>query len=267
MVAVRRFALILLILLLLITVPAAGFVASGKTLRIGYPDHPGSALLTLAAVRGFFRSQGLHVSLVKFRDSKSGLAELEAGKLYAGAFAADETLERIAGGAKIRIISGGGMEQASDLIADLDDAALQEQAGKGILVVVADRPGSNDKTVQVKFVAALIQAYQLLQAQPESVWGQIEKKFSSSVGGIRSHFDPNPDYWRLERLWRYRGLQKEGMPRDFLAVRVNEEIYCDALDDLLEEDGRKDPVLLRLHSRAVCVPDCCPTKSQKTSNK
>lgn len=263
----RRYVRVL-VLTGIFAISSNAFAASGKTVRIGYLEHPGSGLLLLASVDRLFEDQGVRAILVKYRDSRKGLTDLVGGKIHAGVFAIDATLQRIAAGTNIRIISGGGTVQTADLIADLDEIATQEQTGKGVVLVVADHSGILGKDLQVRLVTALIEAYRELQNDPVSAWGKVEKKFSLSAGEATIHFDPNPDYWRLEQLWRSLGLQREWMRRDFLAGQVNEEIYCDALDELLDKDGRKDPLLLRLSSRAVCVPDCCPTKSKnKTATK
>ena len=72
----------------------------------------------------------------------------------------------------------------------------------------------------------------------------------------------NPDYWRLERIWRSLGLQSAAMKRDFLSNHVYEEIYCDALDRLLD-GSPDDQVYKALSGKAVCTPDCCPKKAAK----
>lgn|GEM_PF-3703358 len=239
------------ILFLLNLTAAADASSQSLPLRLGYLEHPGSALCLVAGSKGFFRAEGVRVRLIRFRDTESGLAALAAGRIDAGAVAVGETLQQIAGGKELRIIAGGGTARGADPLADLNEATTLEQESGGIVVAVAASPRAPGKENMIRLVTALIRAYQGLQ------------KGFGGVGHGAVHFDPNPDYRRIERLWRFDGLQGEGMPRDFLASHVYEEIYCDALDRLMDRDGPKDGVLQKLFSEAVCVPDCCPPDSKK----
>jgi hypothetical protein len=103
----------------------------------------------------------------------------------------------------------------------------------------------------------LIRAYRSHRQPPQTASSSPANRLNSVI-----HFDPNPDYWRLERIWRSLGLQGAAMKRDFLANHVYEEIYCDALDRLLDGSS-DDPVYKALSSKAVCTPDCCPKKAAK----
>ncbi len=247
------------VLMLQMTV-VAGIAAPVKPLRIGYLDHPGSALLLTAAAKNVFTSEGVQVRLVRYRDTESGLADLATGRIDVGAFAVGETLRQIADGKGLRIIGGGGTALTAEVLGDQDEAAKAEQESGGIVMMVAKGPRAPGKAVLTGLVAALIRAHQSLQKAPEAV-------YISLPDGDRSvHFEPSADYRRMERIWRSRGLQKEVMPRDFLANHLYEEIYCDALDRLVDRDGLKDEVLKKLFSEAVCVPDCCP-KDAKQKNK
>lgn len=239
------------ILLLLNLTAAADASSQSPPLRLGYLEHPGSALCLVAGSKGFFRAEGARVRLIRFRDTESGLAALAAGEIDAGAFAVGETLRQIAEGKELRIIAGGGTVRGANPLADLDEAATLEQESGGIVVAVAAPPRAPGKEVLVRLVTALIRAYQSLQKEP------------GGVGHGAVHFDPNPDYRRIERLWRFHDLQGEKRPRDFLANHVYEEIYCDALDRLIDRTGTKDGVLQKLFSEAVCVPDCCPPDTKK----
>lgn len=239
------------ILLLLNLADVVDAASQSSLLRLGYLDHPGSALCLVADLKGLFRAEGVRVRLVRFRDTESGLAALAAGEIDAGAFAVGETLRQIAGRKELRIIAGGGTARGADPLADLAEATTLEQESGGIVVAVADPPRAPGKEVLVRLVTALIRAYQSLQKAP------------GGVGHGAVHFDPTPDYRRIERLWRFHDLQGEGRPRDFLAGHVYEEIYCDALDRLMDRSGTKDGVLQKLFSEAVCVPDCCPPDSKK----
>lgn len=253
--AARRHGISVLLLMAVLLIPHTGFTAVKKPIRIGYLDNPGALLVVQAATYGFYDEQGIRVILVPFRDSHKGLAKLDRRKLDAGAFSVGETLKRIAAGSRISIIAGGGRNQQPDQLADLKTDDVGKELSQGIVLAVSTQSGASGKELQVRLVKALILAHRAL-ANRTSTGG-------AAAEAVSLHLDPNPDFWKLQQLWTYHGLQNETMTRDFLANHVNEEIYCDALDELLDEDGRKDPVLLKLNSRAVCVPDCCPAKPEK----
>lgn len=241
----------------------AGSAAPVKPLRIGYLDHPGSALVLTARAKNLFKSEGVQVRLVRYRNTESGLADLATGRIDVGAFAVGETLRQIADGKGLRIIGGGGTVLTADPLADLDEAASTEQEGGGIVMMVAEGPRAPGKAVLTGLMAALIRAHQSLQKAPEAVRDRVATQISPPIPVRSVHFEPSADYRRMERLWRSRGLQKEGMPRDFLANHLYEEIYCDALDRLVDRDGLKDELMKKLFSEAVCVPDCCPKDAKK----
>ncbi len=222
--------------------------------RLGYLEHPGNALCQIAESKGLYRKEGLNVKLVRFADSTEGLAALESGKIDVGAFPTAETLRGIAKGMEFRIIAGGGTPLRDNLLTELDDSLKVEIESRGIVVSLSPVWLNSKKEELVRLTAALIRAYRTNQHQA---------KASRSV--IAVTFDPNPDYWRLERIWRLLGLQDATMQRDFLASHVYEEIYCDALDRLLDY-AADDVVFKDLFSKAVCTPNCCPVKETK-SNK
>ena len=250
------------VLMLQMTV-VAGIAAPVKPLRIGYLNHPGSALLLTATAKKFFKSEGVQVRLVRYHDTESGLTDLATGRIDVGAFAVGETLRQIAGGKEVRIIGGGGTALTAEVLADPDEAAKAEQESGGIVMIVAEGPRAPGKAVLIGLMTALIRAHQSLQKAPEAVRDRVVTQISLPVPDRSMHFDPSADYRRMERLWRSLGLQKEGRPRDFLANHLYEEIYCDALDRLVDRDGLKDEVLKKLFSEAVCVPDCCPKDAKK----
>ncbi len=252
------------VLMLQMTV-VAGSAAPVKPLRIGYLDHPGSALVLTAAAKNLFKSEGVQVRLIRYCDTESGLADLAKDRIDVGAFTVGETLLQIADGKGLRIIGGGGTVLAVDP-ADLDEAAKAEQESGGIVMMVAEGPRAPGKAVLTGLMTALIRAHQSLQKAPKAVRDRVVTQISLPVPDRSVHFEPSADYRRMERLWRSRDLQKEGMPRDFLATHLDEEIYCDALDRLVDRDGLKDELLKKLFSEAVCVPDCCP-KDAKKKNK
>lgn len=231
-------------------------MAAARALRLGYLDHPGSALCQIAASRRHFSEEGVQVQLVRFADSGSGLAALEAGVIDVGAFEVGDSLRAIAGGKNFRIIAGGGTPAHDNPLEELDDTLRAETESRGIVVLIPPTWPNAGKGTLIQLTAALVRAYRTHRQHPHT---------ASSPSGNRPdkdvHFDPNPDYWRLERIWRSLGLQDAAMKRDFLANHVYEEIYCDALDRLL--DGPADQVFRDLSSKAVCPPDCCPANAAK----
>jgi hypothetical protein len=116
--------------------------------------------------------------------------------------------------------------------------------------------------VSIHFVSALIHAYQTLQRNENQSLKIIRKSLKLPASSDAFIFDPNPDFYRFEALWKELGLQHPDMRRDHLASHVYEEIYCDALDQALDNHPN-DPILQKLFSKAVCTPDCCPVKKDK----
>ena len=226
-----------------------------RIIRLGYLDDPGSALCQIAATKGHFREEGLEVELVKFKESNKGLAALETGLIDVGAFTVGDSLRAIAGGRGFRIIAGGGAPVPGNPLADLDEAFQTERECEGVVVLIPRAWPISDKGTIIQLTAALIRAYRTNQ----SLHSLPPAPGSRPDSAVR--FDPNPDYWRLDRLWRSLGLQENFMKRDFLANHVYEEIYCDALDRLLL--GPIDPLLLALFSKAICTPNCCPANAAK----
>lgn len=251
------------LLLMLPLAAVAGAASLGAPLRLGYLDHPGTALCLIAADKGYFKAEGVAVRLVRFADTAEGLAVLGAGKIDLGAFGVGETLRQIADGKGLRIIGGGGTERTADPLAELDEAAVRELENGGIVVVVAEGRRAPGKETMTRCVTALIRAHQALLKEPETAWHSVARQISQPAAAGSVHFDPSADYRRMERLWRSANLQGEGRPRDFLTSHVYEEIYCDALDRLVDRDGLQDEVLQKLFREAVCVPDCCPPDSKK----
>jgi hypothetical protein len=233
--------------------------AQEELFRLGYLDHPGSALCLVADGNGHFQTEKLRVKLIAFADSASGLASLEAGTIDAGAFSVSESLREIARGKKLRIIAGGGLPTEAEASAGKDGTGRTRPDSSGIVVLVAGDRRPPDKGTITRLTVALIRADQTLQHRENSA-GSASGAHMNNIGIA---FDPNPDYWRLEKLWRELGLQDAAMPRDFLASHVYEEIYCDALDRILVESDLNDPVLQQLFSRAVCTPNCCPANTGK----
>jgi hypothetical protein len=238
---------------------AVSGLAAQTPLRLGYLDNPGSALCRIAATYGHFREEGLRVKLVRFTDSAAGLGALETGAIDAGAFSVGTALTEIAHGKELRIIAGGGTPAATDHLGGQDEAIQQNLDRTGIVVLVpANRPAAEKGTI-ISLTAALIRAHCTLQQQSASARQATLRNFSQSTAVPDIHFDPNPDYWRMLRIWQGLGLQDTAMASDFLANHVYEEIYCDALDRLLI--GPIDSALQSLFSKAVCTPNCCPANS------
>jgi hypothetical protein len=223
--------------------------------RLGYLDNPGSALCQIAAEKGHFREEELQVELVRFSDSGTGLAALEAGTIDVGAFGIADSLRAIAGGKGFRIIAGGGTPLNDNPLAELDETFRAEADSRGIVVLIPPTWPNDEKGTIIQLTAALIRAYRYQQGSSHSTPTSGRHSLKTVL------FDPNPDYWRLERIWRLLGYQRATMKRDFLASHVYEEIYCDALDRMLL--GLIDPILQSLFSKAVCTPNCCPANSGK----
>jgi hypothetical protein len=239
---------------------AAPSMAEGKRIiRFGYLDHPGSALCQIAAEKGHFRKEGLQVELVRFGDSFKGLAALEEGGIDIGAFSVGEGLRAIASGKRFRIIAGGGTPVHGNLLAELDDTLQAEAESRGIVVLIPATWPIAEKGTLIQLTEALIRAYRTHEQKSHEASQTSANRLHRAV-----HFDPNPDYWRMERIWSLLGLQDASMKRNFLANHVYEEIYCDALDRLLD-DSADDPVFKDLSRKAVCTPNCCPANSGKLS--
>jgi hypothetical protein len=245
-------AVVMLAAGLLMFASCLSWAAENRAFRLGYLDHPGSILCRVAADKGHFRKEGLRVELVRFADVRQGLAALAAGSIDAGAFPVGETLSAIASGTGIRIIAGGGTELAGNPEAELAETGRADTHSQGIVVAIPGK--APPKAAITQLTAGLIRAYRTVRQHPETV-----SNYTGRLDGLMV-FDPNPDYWRLERTWRSLGLQDAVMKDDFLADHVYEEIYCDALDRLL--DSTDDQVFKELSSKAVCTPDCCPASAR-----
>lgn len=235
---------------------AVCFASEMKVLRLGYVAGPESALCVVGAEQGLFRQAGMEVVLVRFNDSAGVLETLASGNIEAGALPADDALKAIARGLDVRIIAGGGTEMRND--------SGVEGIGEGEPGTVVLIPGHlstpRDKRTVTRFTAALIRAHLHLARQQRNL---AQREAASKPGSTRVTFNPNPDYWRLERLWQRLGLSDPAKPGDFLANHVYEEIYCDALDQILLDSDLSDPVTRKLFDKAVCVPNCCPANTGK----
>lgn len=261
-----RFPPLFLAALLLLSLAAEPSAAqTAAAIRLGYLDQTGSAVVLLADSASLYKEEGIEVKPVRFDDSAAGLAALAAGRVDIGAFAVGETLKAIARGDRLRIIAGGGTDQTGTLLDDVDASPRLEREERGIVVTASELPGAPDKEALAKLVTALIKAHVMLHNQPARAWGSIAGQSPGKGQGFR--FDPDPDYWRLAGIWKRLDLQAAGMPRGFLADHVYDEIYCDALHDLSEEEGEPDPVLKKLAEKAVCPPDCCPAGKKKRTDK
>lgn len=250
-------AALTLLTMTMFSAAAPSAASETRIIRFGYLDHPGSALCRLAASKGHFREERLQIELVRFPDSDLGLAALETGVIDIGAFAVGDSLRAIAGGRGFRIIAGGGTPISGNPLAELDDTLQSETEGQGIVVLIpATWPDAGRETI-IRLTAGLIRAYRTQLQYPHPVSPPPESRAYDSI-----HFDPNPDYYRLERVWRMSGLQNVTMKRDYLANHVYEEIYCDALDRL-RDSYADEQVFKDLSNKAICTPDCCPASAGK----
>ena len=237
---------------LLLTGAAPDSAAAEKSFRLGFLDSPGSGLCRIAALKGHYREEGLKVELVRFADNRSGLAALEHRTIDAGAFEVGEVLRAIARGIGFRIIAGGGVPTSTGPLAELDPDVQQKLDLTGSVVVIPPVGVASEKETVTRLTAALIRAYRSRQLQPDLLHND-----PSGSDRTITVFNPAPDYYHLELLWRRLDLQTAAMPHDFLANHVYEEIYCDALDGL-RDDAPEDQVFTELSRKVVCVPDCCP---------
>ena len=249
---IRLLVTTVLMATLLLTGAAPGSADQERLFRLGYLDNLGSALCRIAQLKGHFAQEGLKVALVRFGDSQGGLAALEQGNIDAGAFLVGEGLRAIAQGRGFRIVAGGGLLTATGPLAELDSRVQQQLDLSGTVVFIPATGPATEKETVTRLTAALIRAYGSSRQQPD-----ILPLGQSGADQPITRFDPSPEYYRLERLWKRLALQSPAMPADFLANHVYEEIYCDALDRL-REDSPDDKLLQELSARAVCVPDCCP---------
>jgi hypothetical protein len=233
------------------------------SLRVGYLDDPGSALVLLADARGLFRTEQLQVTLTRLASPDEGLAALESGVIQAATLPAATALRAISRGSELKIIAAGGTPKDGGLLAEVNQGLQLEQQQREIVTVVPGKKGAPGKTEAVQLVSALIRAHQAMQHDEQQAWRLIGKKLTKPAVTASFTFDPNPDYYRLATLWQGLGLQRPEMARDFLAGHVYEEIYCDALDRIIVDSDLNDPVLQQLFRKAICVPNCCPAFTGK----
>lgn len=242
----------ILLITLLLTVGSSNSHALAY-LKVGYLGQAESDLSAIAERTGAFTGEGLSVRRIGFSDAGKGLTALQAGTVDIGIFPVLETLRAIAAGKRLRIIAGGQTPAEISPLNELVGAVAEHGAGSGFVTVIREQRHGLSKPLLVRFTMALISAYHTHRL------AVVEQEYSRQIS-----FDPNPGYWRLEKLWHAHSLQKSFMKRDFLASHVFEEVYCDAIDSLL--DRSEDPVYKELSAKAVCVPDCCPKDKMKQSN-
>lgn len=249
-----------IVTLLILSLTAQVQAAPEKIVRLGYLKQAGADLCRIAAQKKYYRKEGLTVNLIPFKDSKSGLAALEAGRIDVGAFTVEELLRSIARGSGVRIIAGGGQPTISGPLAELDENQQRQLDLRGVMVAIPASWAAEEKGIIIRLTTALIRAY---RSQEKSSAATISgtPPTGQATQRIVTLFDPSPDFYRLQRIWNRLDLQTPQMPRDFLARHVYEEIYCDALDRLLL--GPIDPVLQKLFSKAVCTPNCCPASASQ----
>jgi len=233
-------------------------------LRIGYLENAGSALVLLADANGLFKAENLTVSLVKYRSTSDGLAALNSGAIQAGTFPAGVVLKAISQGGTFSIIAGGGTVKSAASPDELEQLVQPERNPDGFITVESVNEASLQKGVAIRLVSALIRAHLAFQRDQQAAWQSISTKLSRLPVADTVRFDPNPDYYRLADIWKDLSLQRPDMKRDYLASHIQDEIYCDALDRVIDENNPSNPILQRLSQKAICVPDCCPAKSGKS---
>jgi hypothetical protein len=254
------------IMLNLVLLPTGGITATDQSpavIRFGYLNDPGSALVQAAASKSYFTVEGLSLELLPYGNTADGLAALESGAIQVGAFPAAVVLQTISNGGNLKIIAGGGTPKDRSLLAELDQDQQLEHRAQEIIVAVRDTPPALTKTEAIKLVTALIRAHLALHRNELPSGQQVQDTPTIHQNREAYLFDPNPDYYRLEPLWRELGLQRPGMRRDHLAGHIYEEIFCDALDRIIVDGDLNDPILQKLFKKAICVPNCCPAYTGK----
>jgi hypothetical protein len=233
-------------------------------LRFGYLDDPGSALILLADVKGHFKSEQVTVTLIRYTSTQEILTALGSDAIQAGSVPLEEALRAVSTGKRLKIISGGGTPKGGDdLLKELVPSYQSDYRTREIVTVAQEGLG---KKAAVQLVAALIRSHVSLQHEERKEWPSIREKLTQTPVAGSIIFDPNPDFYRFEALWKELRLQRPEMRRDHLAGAVYEEIYCDALDRVLVEGDLNDPTLQQLFKKAICVPDCCPANTGKLFN-
>lgn len=243
-------AVILLLTIMLFSV-GNGTSYADSPLRVGYLVQAKEDLSAIADRTGTFSEEGLAVKRIGYRDAGKGIQALQSGTIDIGIFPARESLRAIASGKRLHIIAGGQAPREVSPLNELAEVIADADAGTSFVTVIRYQRNGLAKPLLVRFTAALISAYRNHRL------AAVGQEHSS-----QQSYDPNPGYWRLERIWRSSGLQKRSMKRDYLSRHVYEEIYCDALDSLL--DRSEDPIYKELAATAVCVPDCCPKDKKKS---
>jgi len=260
-----RFAACLTLLSSLLYGALANAADSGPLFHIGYLDDPGSGLVQHAADRGGFRAVGLRVELVKTDSAENALALLKSCAIDAAAVDSISALADIARDGRIAIFSGSGHLPATVNSLDANGKTPDKTPAERIVIVALRERLLSERQLFNRVSDALIRAYASYYRQQEKAPGEIRQNPGpNSAGTAIVLLDPNPGYDDLARLWKERGLQREGQPRDYLATHINEEYFCDALYLLLER-APDDPALLLLLNRAVCVPNCCSIYKQSLS--
>lgn len=221
-------------------------------LRIAYLDDPGSAPILLAAGGAKFREAGLVPTLIRVESAGAAWLLLHNGQADVVAVDALSALDEISRDGRLALFSGSGHlgeRQPEDGVVDAPPARI-------VLVALRERL-VRERLLFNPVVEALVRAYCHSIRWPDSLLPVLATLHDGSGGkGRMLKVDPNPGYDGLARIWKERGLQRLGQPRDYLSSHVNEEYYCDSLYLLLDR-APDDPDLRQLLHRAVCVPSCC----------
>jgi hypothetical protein len=255
---IRQLFIQFTVLAVLFGIAVAGQQETG--IRFGYLDTPGSALILLAEAKGYFKSEQLTVTLIRYTSAPDLLTALGSGDIQAGSLSLEDALRAVSAGKRLRIISGGGTPKGDAALKDLDPSVQSNLGSREIVTVAQEGLGKN---AAVRLVTALIRSHLSLLHNECTEWQAIRNILAQIpvAGGYR--FDPNPDFYRFEALWKELQLQRPEMRRDYLAGAVYEEIYCDALDRVLVDGDLNDPTLKELFKKAICVPNCCPANTGK----
>ena len=99
-----------------------------QKITFGYLPVTGHAKIFIAKEEGYFKSEGLDVTLAEFANSADGLSALRAGKLDVGAFGTTAPLVHISKGAELSII-GGIMGEDAAIVTTVENAAKIKSVG------------------------------------------------------------------------------------------------------------------------------------------
>lgn len=163
-----------------------------QKITFGHLPVTGHAKIFVAKEEGFFKDEGLDVTLVEFTNSADGLSALRASKLDVGAFGTTAPLVHISKGAELSII-GGIMGEDAAIVTTAENApkvkSVEDLKGKKIATVrlatgdavlrgALDAKGINWKKditlFELKNPPAVIEAVKSKQVDAGVIWGPYD---------------------------------------------------------------------------------------------